>query len=295
MPRLEVGSGMPARSWSEPDSPVHDVPLGKPALGRSAGSACQGRQRLVQLFKRATLDRFLPNPVVGTDNVSNRESWLQRTLAALPGGLKILDAGAGELQYERFCPHLDYTSQDVGQYDGKGNHVGLQVQTWDNSRLDITSDIGHIPVENESFDAIMCIEVLEHVPRPIDAIREFARILRPGGNLVITTPVASLTHFAPFYFYNGYSRYFFETVLGDHGFTDITVETNGNFFGLLAQELRRAGDVASTYCPNVKPAGRSYWLAQRTILRRLDVLCQDDTGSNELTSYGLHVTARKAG
>src|SRR3546814_3576831 len=58
---------------------------------------------------------------------------------------------AGELQYKRFCTHLNYVSQDFAQYDGKGDGHGLQTDNWDNSLIDIVSDITEIPVANESF------------------------------------------------------------------------------------------------------------------------------------------------
>lgn len=71
---------------------------------------------------------------------------------------RILDAGAGELAYKHFCSHLHYVSQDFAQYDGKGNASGLQMGTWDQSNLDIISDITSIPEKDASFDAIMCIK-----------------------------------------------------------------------------------------------------------------------------------------
>ena len=117
----------------------------------------------------------------GTRNQATREAWLERTLASIPAGSRILDAGAGELQYKRFCSHLQYVSQDFGQYDGQGDGIGLQKGSWDQSRLDIISDITAIPEPDASFDAIMCIEVLEHLPAPVDALRELIRLLKPGG------------------------------------------------------------------------------------------------------------------
>ena len=116
----------------------------------------------------------------GRKNKSTRDAWLERALAQIPEGSKILDAGAGELRYKKFCAHLDYVSQDFGQYDGKGDSTGLQTSQWDNTKLDIVSDITNIPVSDASFDAVMCIEVLEHIPEPILAIKEFSRILRGG-------------------------------------------------------------------------------------------------------------------
>src|SRR5712664_1290824 len=85
---------------------------------------------------RAGLKRWF-----GTHNAETRETWVERKLSELPAGSRILDAGAGELQYKRFCGHLKYVSQDFGSYDGAGDGSGLQTGTWDTSRTDIVCDI----------------------------------------------------------------------------------------------------------------------------------------------------------
>jgi 2-polyprenyl-3-methyl-5-hydroxy-6-metoxy-1,4-benzoquinol methylase len=46
----------------------------------------------------------------------------------------------------------------------------------------------------------MCVEVFEHLPEPIKAVEEFARLFKPGGYLILTAPFCSLTHFAPLSF-----------------------------------------------------------------------------------------------
>lgn len=45
-----------------------------------------------------------------------------------------------------------------------------------------------LPYDDRSFDNIVCVEGLEHIENPANAIREFARLLRPGGRLIISTP-----------------------------------------------------------------------------------------------------------
>lgn len=45
-----------------------------------------------------------------------------------------------------------------------------------------------LPYEDGAFDYAVCVEGLEHIENPANAIREFARILRPGGLLVISVP-----------------------------------------------------------------------------------------------------------
>lgn len=73
------------------------------------------------------------------------------------GVQRYLMPGAGGLQYKKYCTHLEYVSQDFGQYDGKGNSIGLQTPEWDNTKLDIVSDITNIPVSDASFDGVICI------------------------------------------------------------------------------------------------------------------------------------------
>ncbi|WP_121022373.1 class I SAM-dependent methyltransferase [Helicobacter vulpis] len=55
------------------------------------------------------------------------------------------------------------------------------MRKWGNTQLDIICDITAIPERDGSFDAIMCVEVFEHLPNPILALKEFSRLLRGGG------------------------------------------------------------------------------------------------------------------
>jgi len=151
-------------------------------------------------------------------NMKNRDIWLEKALKEVLVGSRILDAGAGELRYKKFCDHLKYVSQDFAQYNGEGDSKGLQTGTWDQTKLDIISDITEIPEPDGSFDAIMCIEVFEHLPDPALAMKEFARLLKSGGQLIITAPFCSLTHFAPYHFGTGYNTYYYEHHLKKNGY-----------------------------------------------------------------------------
>lgn len=177
-------------------------------------------------------------------NSVGRQRWLSQTLGRLPVGWRILDAGAGELQNKRHCQHLKYVSQDASFYDGTlwgGPEEGLQRKVWITSAVDIVSDVTRIPVPDSSFDAILCSEVLEHVPEPTRALDEFARLLRPGGKLILTAPFASVVHMAPHYFCTGFSRYWYEHHLGERGFRIEELSPNGDWFAYLRQELLRLG------------------------------------------------------
>jgi len=232
------------------------------------------------------------NIKIGTNNESTRRLWLEQTLQQIPQGARILDAGAGELQFKRFCSHLDYVSQDFAQYDGKGDTSGLQMGSWDQSKLDIVCDITAIPEPDGSFDAIMCIEVFEHLPNPVLALNEFFRLLRPGGQLILTAPFCSLTHFAPFHFYSGFNRYFYETHLPALGLDIVEIQQNGNFFEFLAQEVHRIAFVAKKYAHTKVSLFEKIFF--KIFLLIISKYAKKDTGSAEILNFGYHVRAVKA-
>lgn len=165
----------------------------------------------------------------------------------MPAGLRILDAGAGELRNKPLCRHLVYVSQDFCQYEGRGDGTGLQTGSWMTDKVDIVSDISAIPEPEASFDVILCSEVFEHLPDALPALDEFSRLLKPGGKLILTAPFASLVHFAPYHFATGYGRYWYEHHLPARGLRIESLEPNGDWFSFLRQELLRLPSVARTY------------------------------------------------
>lgn len=177
-------------------------------------------------------------------NEEDRQRFIKDSLSLVQPGAKLLDAGAGELKNRRFCLHLDYVSQDFCQYTGSiesNIDFGLLDSGWDTSRIDLVSDITAIPAENCSFDVILCSKVLEHVPEPTHALDEFARLLKPGGTLILTAPFASMVHMAPYYFCTGFSRFWYEHHLPARGFEIVELVPNGDWFAYLRQELTRLG------------------------------------------------------
>jgi SAM-dependent methyltransferase len=222
-------------------------------------------------------------------NEEGRQAWLKKTLAALPAGWRILDAGAGELRNRPLCSHLVYVSQDFGRYDGSGDGHGFQTGRWDTSRIDVVSDIMAIPEPDAAFDAILCSEVLEHIPEPAKVLDEFVRLLKPGGKLVLTAPFASLVHLAPYYYSSGFSRYWYEHHLGQRGFQIEELVPNGDWFAYCEQELNRLGGMARTH------GDWSWPLAYA--LRGMGALyfrIRGGRSASDVACFGWHCVARKA-
>lgn len=92
-----------------------------------------------------------------------------------------------------------------------------------------------------SFDANLCSEMPVHVPEPTHALDEFARLLKPGGVLILTTPFASNVHMAPYHYCSGFAKYWYEHHLAQRGFRIESLTPNGDWYALLRQEITRLG------------------------------------------------------
>jgi SAM-dependent methyltransferase len=64
-------------------------------------------------------------------------------------------------------------------------------------RPDVVADVTRLPFATAAFDAVFACELLEHVLDPPTAVREFARVLRPRGRLVLTVPFLYPPHGLP--------------------------------------------------------------------------------------------------
>jgi len=227
------------------------------------------------------------------DNSIARNNWVIKKLEEIWVGEDILDAGAGEQRYRMYCSHLIYTSQDFGEYEWNGNNIWLQTGKWDTSSVNIISDIIDIPLEAGGVSNILCTEVLEHIPYPDRAIKEFARLLKSEWKLILTAPFCSLTHFAPYYFCNGFSEYWYKKILEENGFQIIEIQKNGNYFDFLHQEIIRVGMMAKTYCNASNPLVffiRIIGLLQILVLKYLS---RRSTWSEDILNFWIHILAKK--
>ncbi len=139
-----------------------------------------------------------------------RDQWVQAEAAKLAPGSKVLDAGAGASKYRPFFAHCEYRTQDFCLYQGP---LVKYLQP-----IDYVCDIAAIPLPDQSLDAILCTEVIEHVANPMTVLDEFRRLLKPGGKLLLTSPLLSHLHMEPYHYYGGFTHYWYRHWLPKKGF-----------------------------------------------------------------------------
>lgn len=226
-------------------------------------------------------------------NQEIRDEWVIHQLKRIEPGKTILDAGAGRRKYSTFCKHLNYISQDFGKYDDEKKTVGLHgggADKWDSMNCDLICDISNIPLNDGSLDAILCTEVFEHIKNPIDVLKEFFRLLKKGGLLILTAPFCAPTHQAPFYYYNGFSRYWYNDILNDTGFEIKEMESYGNWFVYMAQEIERMTYMTKRYgCKMSQDEIQAMIKCTQSLIYQGTV----DNGSDEVLCIGYFVQARK--
>lgn len=195
-------------------------------------------QKFIQFYKNFL---FEIEPNQSNVAVFYRDAWIQRLSKKVKKGSKILDVGAGTVPYKKFFPHCIYKTHDFGEYQGQTK--GPLLENWKYGAIDYISDISHIPAKSSSFDIIICTEVFEHIPKPIEAIKEIARLLKPGGKLFLTAPLASGLHQEPYHFYGGFTPHFYRKFLPEHNLKIIKITPTGGFFKHVGQEVHRSGRI----------------------------------------------------
>jgi SAM-dependent methyltransferase len=89
------------------------------------------------------------------------------------GRYQVLDVGCGQKPYQSlFAPHA-------------ASYVG--VDPVENPLAELRGSVEALPVDDGSFDVVLCIQVLEHCDDPAQAVRELGRVTAPGGRVLVST------------------------------------------------------------------------------------------------------------
>ena len=142
-----------------------------------------------------------------------------------------LDVGCGRKPYEKTF------------FAGAEKYVGLDYLT-DRSTPDVVGSATAIPLGDAAFDTVVCTEVLEHVPDPLQAFREMYRVLKPGGYLILSTPMYWPRHEAPY----DYFRYPYDGLLHlvkTGGFELVELYNRGRSYAFIGQVIQQTQPIAA--------------------------------------------------
>ena len=117
-------------------------------------------------------DRILKRPSYCGDRI--RWEYIRKYLLRRFVKSKILDAGCGAGEFKELCESKGY------------EYIGIDIEP----RADFVqkADICNLPFEGETFDAIIAVDVLEHIQDDSKAVKELKRVLKTDGLLLIHVP-----------------------------------------------------------------------------------------------------------
>jgi len=244
-------------------------------------------KRMLVLKRAIKSFPFLKNISRNLNNKNERDKFVIAELEKIPEKSTILDAGCGSQPYRAHCAHLTYKAQDFGQYttDLKimmGGSCGDKQEIYKYGKLDYMGDVWDIDESCDTFDAIVCTEVFEHIPYPIETIKEFSRLLKKNGKLILTAPSNCLRHMDPYFFYSGFTDRWYEKFLKDHGLKLEHISPVGDYYSWLAVEMSRTALTHSVFAKILLAPAFLYFYNKKKTKVSTDTLCM-----------GYHIVATK--
>lgn len=150
---------------------------------------------------------------------------LASTISEYSGHIQgdLLDVGCGTKPYRSLFCVRTYRGLDI---DTPVNRIrGVAEDYYDGNQF---------PYENDSFDSVICNQVLEHVFNPNQFLSEINRVLKPGGKLLLSIPFVWDEHEQPFDFAR-YTSYGLKAILKENGFNLIYIKKLGGDATILFQ------------------------------------------------------------
>src|SRR5690606_38821261 len=114
------------------------------------------------------------------------------------------------------------------------SQVGCDIIQSDKNRVDVLCPATALSFKDNSFDSILCTQVLEHVFEHDKLISEVFRVLRPGGNIILTVPFAWELHEEPYDFFR-YTKHSLKLLFEKAGFDINYIKPNGGKWAAIYQ------------------------------------------------------------
>lgn len=148
-----------------------------------------------------------------------------RHVPSLPGGSWVLDLGGHKT--------IKRGQFDIERYGFRVVYANLSTQ----KGADVQADAARLPLRADSFDGVICAELLEHVPDPLPVLSEARRVLKRGGHLFVSAPFLYQLHGDPHDF-GRYTDSYWRQNLARSGFEIAAIEKQGLFWSVLVDMLR---------------------------------------------------------
>lgn len=181
---------------------------------------------------------------------------LEKAAQHVQGGL-LLDMGCGNQPYAYLFPTATrYVGIDLPPPPGVSRCADL----WGSGL--------RLPFASERFDTVLCAQVLEHVPRPELLIAQAFRVLKAGGQLILTAPQTWGLHEEPQDYYR-FTKYGLQYLLESAGFQVQSIEARGGVFRMVGQTLLNLYYVRNQV-PRLTPWLRGFNRVSNTFFAYLD-------------------------
>jgi len=146
----------------------------------------------------------------------------------------LLDVGCGEKPYESiFAPHV--TSYVGIEHEGTFAETNASAATR-SQKPDLYYDGAELPFAAASFDTVLNVQVLEHTPEPQRLLNEMARVLRPGGTLILCAPFSFRLHEEPHDYFR-YTPHGLRAMCAEAGLRVDEVKSQGSLWSVLGHKL----------------------------------------------------------
>ncbi len=175
------------------------------------------------------LKRLFPRGLRNVLDLRRRpiDLFVEREAPKVAANSLVVDVGCGECNYKKRFAHTRYVGVDLAV----GN------AGWDYAKIDVLADLTRIPMRDSVADVVLCTETLEHLERPWRFAEEAARILKPGGRLLLTVPHISRMHQVPYDFFR-YTEWGLKSLFMRHGLTVARLDHEGGYFIVLGDILK---------------------------------------------------------
>lgn len=189
---------------------------------------------------RLMASRDLREVDVSSRLIADRTAELYDAHLKLHAKGRLLDLGCGKAPL--YDTYRGYVTEAICVDWGNTLHK--------NDHLDFEADLTQpLPLQDGAFDTILLSDVLEHIPDPDRFCLEIARVLAPGGKLLMNVPFFYWLHEKPYDYYR-YTEFALRRFMERSGMSVLQLEATGGSLEILA-------DIVAKHVSRVPVVGRT--------------------------------------